>query len=144
MATIAVECGHVSGLFDAAILTTAGPDVVREAGPDQFVGLDTRDPTEGSPASTTDRTPSCHQHLRNRDGADSSYGVGGDFSKRYGHFCRVISQPTDSPVSARGTLGTDPVPASPASTVHSPDPRNMAVKERGSTNRIGGHPFELT
>ena len=67
MATIAVECGHVSGLFGAAILTTAGPDVVREAGPDQILGLDTRDPTEGSPASTTDRSPSCHQHLRNRD-----------------------------------------------------------------------------
>ena len=65
-ATIAVECGHVSGLFGAAILTTAGLDVVREAGPDQVLGLDTRDPTEGSPAPTTDRSPSCHQHLRNR------------------------------------------------------------------------------
>jgi len=41
--------------------TTAGPDVVREVGPDQIHGLDTI--WEGSPASTTDRSTSCHQHL---------------------------------------------------------------------------------
>src|SRR4029077_10796995 len=61
------DCGrvHVSGLFGAAILTTAGPDVVREVGPAQLVGLDTRNLIEGSPTSTTDRSTSCHQHLRN-------------------------------------------------------------------------------
>ena len=65
MATIAVGCCHVSGLLVQSLLTTAGPDVVREMGPDQVHGLDTRDPKEGSPASTTDRSTSCHQHLRN-------------------------------------------------------------------------------
>src|SRR5215510_6911450 len=59
------RCSHVSGLFGAAILTTAGPDVVREVGPDQLVVLDTRNPIEGSTPSTTDRSTSCHQHLRN-------------------------------------------------------------------------------
>ena len=69
------DCGPVQSCVwpvGAAILTTAGPDVVREAGPDQILGLDTRDPKKGSPASTIDRSPSCHQHLRNRDAA---YGV---------------------------------------------------------------------
>src|SRR5215467_993642 len=62
--TIAVGCSHVSGLLVPPFFTTAGPDVVREVGPDHLHGLDTRDPNEGSPASTTDRSTSCHQHLR--------------------------------------------------------------------------------
>jgi hypothetical protein len=45
--------------------TTAGADVVREVGADHTHGLDTRDPKEGSPASTTDRSTSHHEHLRN-------------------------------------------------------------------------------
>jgi hypothetical protein len=60
------DCGRVQSCVwpvGAAILTAAGPDVVREAGPDQMLGLDTRDHTEGSPTSTTDRSTSCHQHL---------------------------------------------------------------------------------
>src|SRR5499426_4555455 len=40
MATIAVGCGHVSGLLVQPLFTTAGPDVVREVGPDQGHGLD--------------------------------------------------------------------------------------------------------
>ena len=36
MATIAVGCSHVSGLLVQPFFTTAGPDVIREAGPDQF------------------------------------------------------------------------------------------------------------
>jgi len=36
-------CGHVSGLLVQPFFTTAGPDVVREVGPDHFHGLDTRD-----------------------------------------------------------------------------------------------------
>src|SRR6516225_10681029 len=43
MATIAVGCSHVSGLLVQPFFTTAGPDVVREVGPDQLHGLDTRD-----------------------------------------------------------------------------------------------------
>jgi hypothetical protein len=43
-ATIAVGCSHVSGLLVQPLFTTAGPDVVREVGPDQVHGLDTRDP----------------------------------------------------------------------------------------------------
>jgi hypothetical protein len=38
--TIAVGCGHVSGLLVQPFFTTAGPDVVREVGPDQRHGLD--------------------------------------------------------------------------------------------------------
>jgi hypothetical protein len=41
--TIAVGCSHVSGLLVQPFFTTAGPDVVREMGPDQVHGLDTRD-----------------------------------------------------------------------------------------------------
>jgi hypothetical protein len=62
VATIAVGVQSCVWPVGAAILTTAGPDVVREAGPDQMLGLDTRDHTEGSPTSTTDRSTSCHQH----------------------------------------------------------------------------------
>src|SRR5215467_13683397 len=62
--TIAVGCSHVSGLLVPPFFTTAGPDVVREVGPDHLHGLDTRDPNEGSPASTTDRSTSHHEHLR--------------------------------------------------------------------------------
>jgi hypothetical protein len=40
VATIAVGCSHVSGLLMQPFSTTAGPDVVREVGPDQFHGLD--------------------------------------------------------------------------------------------------------
>src|SRR5215470_4181059 len=49
MATIAVGCSHVSGLLVQPLFTTAGPDVVREVGPDQFHGLDTRDPKKVFP-----------------------------------------------------------------------------------------------
>jgi hypothetical protein len=38
--TIAVGCSHVSGLLLQPFFTTAGPDVVREVGPDQILGLD--------------------------------------------------------------------------------------------------------
>ena len=54
-----VGCSHVYGLL-VQPFTTAGPDVVREEGPDQLTGLDTRDDYKGSPASTTDRSTSCH------------------------------------------------------------------------------------
>ena len=38
------------------LLTTAGPDVVREVGPDQFHGLDARDPKKVlPPRRSTDR-----------------------------------------------------------------------------------------
>jgi len=47
--TIAVGCGHVSGLLVQLFFTTAGPDVVREVGPDQRLGLDTRDPKKVLP-----------------------------------------------------------------------------------------------
>jgi len=47
--TIAVGCGHVSGLLVQPFFTTAGPDVVREVGPDQFHGLDARDPKKVLP-----------------------------------------------------------------------------------------------
>src|SRR5215813_7327621 len=43
MATMAVGCSHVSGLLVQPLFTTAGPDVVREVGPDHIHGLDTRD-----------------------------------------------------------------------------------------------------
>src|SRR5215467_9163218 len=46
------DCGrgsHVSGLLVQPLFTTAGPDVVREAGPDQGHGLDTRDPKKVFP-----------------------------------------------------------------------------------------------
>jgi hypothetical protein len=43
MVTIAVGCSHVSGLLVQPLFTTAGPDVVREVGPDHIHGLDTRD-----------------------------------------------------------------------------------------------------
>ena len=49
MATIAVGCSHVSGLLVQPFFTTAGPDVVREVGPDQLHGLDTRDPKKVFP-----------------------------------------------------------------------------------------------
>ena len=39
----------VSGLLVQPLFTTAGPDVVREVGPDQSHGLDTRDPRKFSP-----------------------------------------------------------------------------------------------
>ena len=48
-AAIAVGCSHVSGLLVQPFFTTAGPDVVREVGPDQFHGLDTRDPKKVFP-----------------------------------------------------------------------------------------------
>ena len=41
---IAVGCSHVSGLLVQPFFTTAGPDVVREVGPNHVHGLDTRDP----------------------------------------------------------------------------------------------------
>jgi hypothetical protein len=47
--TIAVGCSHVSGLLVQPFFTTAGPDVVREVGPDQEHGLDTRDPKKVLP-----------------------------------------------------------------------------------------------
>jgi len=49
--------------FGAAILTAAGPDVVREAGPDHERGLDTPDPKEGSFASTTGRSTDRHHAI---------------------------------------------------------------------------------
>src|SRR5262245_61724253 len=52
-------CGRVRSCVwpvGAAILTAAGPDVVREAGPDQRLGLDTRDPQKVlPPRRPTDR-----------------------------------------------------------------------------------------
>src|SRR5262245_38991104 len=54
--TIAVGCSHVSDLLVQPFFTTAGPDVVREAGPDQRHGLDTRDPKKVfSPRRPTDQ-----------------------------------------------------------------------------------------
>src|SRR5262245_61689165 len=49
MAAIAVGCSHVSGLLVQPLFTTAGPDVVREVGPNHEDGLDTRDPRRFSP-----------------------------------------------------------------------------------------------
>src|SRR5262252_9076340 len=49
MATMAVGCSHVSGLLVQPLFTTAGPDVVREVGPDHIHGLDTRDPKKVLP-----------------------------------------------------------------------------------------------
>src|ERR1700736_993516 len=46
---IAIGCSHVSGLLVQPFFTTAGPDVVREVGPDQGHGLDTRDPKKVLP-----------------------------------------------------------------------------------------------
>src|SRR5262252_9563420 len=46
------DCGrgsHVSGLLVQPLFTTAGPDVIREVGPDQLHGLDTRDPKKVFP-----------------------------------------------------------------------------------------------
>src|SRR5215467_1760681 len=48
-AAIAVGCSHVSGLLVQPLFTTAGPDVVCKAGPDQGHGLDTRDPKKVLP-----------------------------------------------------------------------------------------------
>src|SRR5262245_53794611 len=62
--TIAVGCGHVSGLLVQpfprllALMWFARQVLI------SFVGS-TPGPEEGSPASTTDRSTSCHQHLRN-------------------------------------------------------------------------------
>ena len=56
VATIAVGCSHVSGLLMQPLFTTAGPDVVREVGPDHFHGLDARDPKKVlPPRRSTDR-----------------------------------------------------------------------------------------
>src|SRR5215475_14106094 len=49
MATIAVGCSHVCGLLVQPLFTTAGPDVVREVGPDHEHELDTRDPKKVFP-----------------------------------------------------------------------------------------------
>src|SRR5262249_29994517 len=46
IARVVLDLGHqshVSGLLVQPFFTTAGPDVVREVGPDHFHGLDTRD-----------------------------------------------------------------------------------------------------
>ena len=51
---------HVSGLLVQPFLTTAGPDVMREAGPDQELGLDTRDPKKVLPP----RRPTDRHHAR--------------------------------------------------------------------------------
>jgi len=40
-ATIAVGCSHVSGLLVQPFFTTAGPDMVREVGPNHVHGVDT-------------------------------------------------------------------------------------------------------
>ena len=47
--TIAVGCSRVFGLLVQPFFTTAGPDVVREVGPDQFHGLSGRDPKKVLP-----------------------------------------------------------------------------------------------
>jgi hypothetical protein len=49
MATIAVGAVMCLACWCSHCLTTAGPDVVREAGPDQGHGLDTRDPKKVFP-----------------------------------------------------------------------------------------------
>jgi hypothetical protein len=54
------DCGRVVSCVwpvGAAICTAAGPDVIREAGPNYLPGIDTRDPRW--PTSTTDRSTSC-------------------------------------------------------------------------------------
>jgi hypothetical protein len=49
---------HVSGLLVQPFFTTAGPDVVREVGPDQIHGLDTHDPKKVFPS----RRPTDQHH----------------------------------------------------------------------------------
>jgi hypothetical protein len=69
--TIAVGCSHVSGPFGAAILTTAGPDVIREAGPDHEHGLDTPDLKKVfPPRRATDR-----HHAISTSATVTPYGV---------------------------------------------------------------------
>src|SRR5215510_13033678 len=69
--TIAVGCGHVSGLLVQPLFTTAGPDVVREVGPDQIRGLDARDPKKVFPP----RRPTDQHHAISTSATVTPYGV---------------------------------------------------------------------
>src|SRR5215468_7398246 len=68
------DCGrgsHVSGLLVQPLFTTAGPDVVREVGPDQGHGLDTRDPKKVFPP----RRPTDQHHAISTSATVTPYGV---------------------------------------------------------------------
>src|SRR5262245_18247606 len=69
--TIAVGCSHVSGLLVQPFFTTAGPDVVREVGPDQFHGLDARDPKKVLPP----RRPTDQHHAISTSATVTPCGV---------------------------------------------------------------------
>jgi hypothetical protein len=64
-------CSHVSGLLVQPFSTAAGLDVVREAGPDQGCGLDTRDRWKVLPP----RRPTDQHHAISTSATWTPYGV---------------------------------------------------------------------